>query len=304
MIATDENAGAVQIAPRVATALGCGAVLLWSGLAPLTSLKGPTVPPLQTTALTFAVGGVSLLLIAIVRRRRRALRLNGPAVMLGVYGLFGFHVLYFAALMLAPVAEASLIASLWALFTVVFSGFLPGQHLRLRHFIGAVLGLVASALLVGGEMFRDIKEDHALGLLAALGCAVVWASYSVMSRLLATVPSESLAWPCLVTAVMALFGSLSLEEWSWPANSTVWAALVLLGLGPVGGAFLLWDIGMKHGQIALLGILSIGAPILSTGLLVLFGMARPSAALAIACAVMVAAVGIAAGGRDHLNKTS
>ncbi len=47
---------------------------------------------------------------------------------LGVYGLFVFHVLYFAALKLAPAAEASLIASLWALLTVLMSGLLPGHE--------------------------------------------------------------------------------------------------------------------------------------------------------------------------------
>ena len=38
-----------------------------------------------------------------------------------VYGLFGYHSLYFAALRLAPPAEAQLICSLWALFIVLFS---------------------------------------------------------------------------------------------------------------------------------------------------------------------------------------
>ena len=58
-------------------------------------------------------------------------------------------------------------------------------------------------------------------------------------------------------------------------------ALVLLGLGPVGGAFLLWDIGMKRGHIALLGVLSYTSPILSTGLLVVCGLVHPSARLAL-----------------------
>ncbi|MEP6906693.1 MAG: hypothetical protein ABI858_01745, partial [Pseudoxanthomonas sp.] len=40
-------------------------------------------------------------------------------------------------------------------------------------------------------------------------------------------------------------------------------------------AFLLWDHGTKHGDIALLGSLSYLAPLLSTLLLVLAGQAAP-----------------------------
>ena len=65
------------------------------------------------------------------------------------------------------------------------------------------------------------------------------------------------------------------------------------GLGPVGVAFLLWDIGMKGGSVPLLGVLSYASPIVSTALLVVLGLAHASWSLAIACALMVAAAMIA-----------
>lgn len=284
-----------EISPRLATALGFGAILLWSTLATLTGLKGHAVPPFQTTAITFAIGGVLLLAIAIIRGRRSALRPNARAFLLGIYGLFIFHALYFAALRLAPAAEASLIASLWALLTVLLSALLPGQRLQARHLIGAVLGFVACGLLVWGRSVDKLSGDQSWGLVLALGCAFIWASYSVLSRLIASVPSESLALPCLATASLALPCGLVLETWVWPTDGQTWAALALLGLGPVGGAFLLWDIGMKRGNIALLGVLAYAAPVLSTFLLVAFGLAAPSVALAVACAMMVIAAFVAVG---------
>ena len=72
-----------------------------------------------------------------------------------------------------------------------------------------------------------------------------------------------------------------------PADRTAWLALIGLGLGPVGAAFLLWDIGMKRGSVPLLGVLSYASPIISTGLLVALGLAEPTWALAVACALMV-----------------
>ncbi len=276
-----------------ATALGFGAILLWSTLATLTALKGPAVPPFQTTAITFAIGGLLLFAIAGVRGRWRALTPSVPAFMLALYGLFAYHALYFAALRLAPPAEAGLISSLWALLTVLMSGLLPGHRLRPRHVLAGLIGLGAAALLVRDTGGAGASETRLIGLALALACAFVWASYSVLSRLVAAMPSESLALPCLVTALLALGCNVLIEGWTPPPDVTTWIALVLLGLGPVGAAFMLWDMGMKHGHIATLGVLAYASPIISTLLLVVLGLATPTLSLAVACLMMVVAAVIA-----------
>jgi drug/metabolite transporter (DMT)-like permease len=282
------------MSPNTATALGVGAILLWATLASLTVLKGP-VPPFQTTGLVFAVGGAQMVLVALLRGRAALLRPTWASLALGIYGLFGYHALYFAALSLAPPAEASLITSLWALVTVLFSGLLPGHRLRLAHIAGALLGFAAAVLLVHDKLGAGEagEEGARWGYVLALGCAFVWSSYSVASRLLAEVPSESLAAPSLVTAALAGLCSLMFEAWTAPAGWVAWAALVGLGLGPLGAAFLLWDVGMKKGNMPLLGVLSYAALIISTALLVALGFAEPTWSLAVACVLMVAAAVIA-----------
>lgn len=288
------------MSPNTATALGVGAIVLWATLASLTALKGP-LPPFQTTAIAFTIGGALMVLIAVLRGRAALLRPTPASLALGIYGLFIYHALYFAALSLAPPAEASLIASLWALLTVLLSGLLPGHRLRLAHIAGALLGFAAAILLVhdklgaGAELGRELAGAR-WGYLLALGCALVWSSYSVASRLLAAVPSESLAAPSLVTAALAGLCSLAFETWTAPTGWAAWAALAGLGVGPLGAAFLLWDIGMKKGNVPLLGVLSYAALILSTALLVALGFAEPAWTLAVACALMVAAALVATWG--------
>jgi drug/metabolite transporter (DMT)-like permease len=276
-----------------ATLLGSGAIVLWSSLASLTVLKG-AVPPLQTTAIAFAIGGLVLIAAAAARRRLAYLVPTRASLALGIYGLFCYHALYFAALSLAPAAEASLIASLWALFTVVFSGLLPGQPLRLSHFVAALIGLAAATLLVWNSLGVETMASHRpLGFLLAFGCALIWSTYSVASRLFAAVPSDSIAVPCLITAGLAGMLSLAFESWV-PPTAVSWLALLGLGVGPVGAAFLLWDVGMKGGDVSLLGVLSYAAPVLSTGLLVALGLAAPTLELGLACALMVIATALAA----------
>jgi drug/metabolite transporter (DMT)-like permease len=281
------------MASRTATALGLGAILLWASLATLTTLRG-RIPPFQTTAIVFAIAGLVGVLAAALRGRLGCLRPSPASLALGVYGLFGYHALYFAALRLAPPAEAHLVASLWALLTVLFSGLLPGARLSARHVIAALLGLGAAAILVWDQLdLATASPARQLGFALAFACALVWSSYSVASRLVADVPSESLAVSCLATAALALPLSLAVEEWAWPAGALSWAALVGLGLGPVGAAFFLWDTGMKHGDVALLGVLSYASPVLSTALLVALGYAEPAWTLALACGLMTAAAVIA-----------
>ncbi len=275
------------MSPGLATILGAGAILLWATLATLTVLTG-VIPPLQTTAITFAIGGSVVALAALARGRGRLMRPTRASLALGVYGLFGYHTLYFAALRLAPPAEAQLICSLWALFIVLFSGLLPGNRLRGDHVLGALLGLLAASLLVWPKLGAGTTDARAMiGFSLAFGCALVWSSYSVASRLLAAVPSESIAVSCLATSALAFLCSRLFEQWIWPDGVTAWLALAGLGLGPVGAAFLLWDIGMKNGDVSLLGVLSYASPIVSTVLLVALGLAAPTWALAAACGLMV-----------------
>jgi drug/metabolite transporter (DMT)-like permease len=281
---------------RGGTLQGFGAVLLWAGLAALTTAAGP-VPPFQLAAMTFAIGaGVGVAYAAITGQALSALwSVPWPAWALGVYGLLAFHACYFFALQRAPALEASLIIYLWPLLIVVFSGFLParlgGKPLSYRHIAGALLGLAGTVVVLlgrsgGGSLFA--MRDAALGLTLALAAAVIWASYSVASRLFQGVPSIAVTGSCALSAVGAAALHLGLETTVWPAHASAWAAVVALGLGPVGLAFYLWDAGMKHGNVRLLGTLAYTTPLLSTLVMTALGLSPASPTIWIAAALITA----------------
>jgi drug/metabolite transporter (DMT)-like permease len=277
-----------------ATLTGFGAVLLWALLAVLTATSG-AVPPLQLMALSFAVGGLAGVALWIIRPAAvRALRQPPKVWLLGVGGLFGYHAAYFVALRNAPPVEASLINYLWPLLIVVFSAFLPGEKLRWQHIAGCALGLAGAALAVtGGEGF-GFDPRHGLGYGAALLAALLWSSYSVLSRRFADVPSDAITGFCLVTSVLAGLCHFALEPTVWPDDIWQWAAIVGLGLGPVGLAFYVWDIGVKRGDIQVLGALSYGAPLLSTAALIVSGYAAFTGAIVLACLLITAGALLAA----------
>lgn len=280
-----------------ATAIGFIAVLLWSLLALFTVGSAPT-PPLLLNAICFSIGGtLGLAWVAatggFARLRTVPLRIYA----FGTLGLFGYHALYFSALRLAPAAEAGLIAYLWPLLIVLFSGLLPGENLRAGHLIGAVLGFAGAAFIItgGGAGFeRQYLPGYGLALL----CALTWAGYSVLSRRVGNAPTSSptssVAVFCIAAAIASWGLHFAFEETIWPQSGLGWLSIAALGLGPVGLAFYVWDIGVKRGDIQLLGISSYAAPLLSTLVLVLAGIAAPTWALAVAAALITGGAVIAA----------
>ena len=282
-------------ASRRATAIGGMAVLIWATLALFTTATG-AIPPFQLVAMAFGIAFLLALGKWLARGQNVMAQLRWPAKvwLVGIGGLFGYHALYFLALKSAPPAPANLVNYLWPLCIVLFSVPLAGETLRWWHLLGVALGLAGTALvlLAGSEVAYE--ASHLIGYLAALGCAVVWGLYSVLSRRFGAVPTDAVGGFCGAAALLALLCHALFEATVWPDTAWQWLAVLALGLGPAGGAFFLWDIGVKRGDIRALGALSYAAPVLSTVLLVAFGRAQPSLALALACLLVTAGAVLAA----------
>ena len=274
-----------------ATLIGLGTIAIWSTLAILGVLAGP-VPPFQLVAMAFTLVFVLTLVIWTVRGDRpwRQLRLPAGLWALGIGGLFGYHLLYFVGIQTAPPAAANLINYLWPVLIVLFSALLPASSgvgsLRWFHLLGAVLGLAGSALIVTAGTGLSVNSSYLPGYLAAAGAALIWSGYSVLSRRYAHVSSHAVGGFCGATALLAWIAHGALETTIWPDTTLAWAAVIALGLGPVGSAFFLWDHAVKHGDLRVLGVGAYAAPMLSTLSLVVFGFTAPSWTLALACALI------------------
>jgi drug/metabolite transporter (DMT)-like permease len=252
---------------RTAQAHFCalGAIALWAGLATL-GVALSHVPAFALTGLALIVGSVP------TWARWRQWRVSAAALALGVYGLFGFHFLLFIALRSAPAVQANLVNYLWPLLIVVLAPLLlPGLRLRLVHVLAAGLGFVGAALAILGG--HTLDSAWAWGYVPALGSALVWATFSLGSRRMALAgrgfPTAALGLFGLVSGGLALFCHALLE----PAVHLTLrdgALIALMGLGPLGGAFLLWDRALKLGDPRTIGVLSYITPLASTLLLIVF----------------------------------
>jgi drug/metabolite transporter (DMT)-like permease len=240
------------------------AIGLWATLAPIGSLLSD-LPPFFLTGVGLLVGSILALFMGL--RVRQFLAIPPKTLAVGVFGLFGFHAALFTALQMAPAVQANLVNYLWPLLLVVLAPlFLKEASLTLRHVIAALIGFAGAALAItsGGELTGTGSWGYFYAFLAA----VIWATYSLLTKRLPHFDTSLVGVFALVSGSLSLVAHLLFEQ---PVAPTAWECLllVLMGLGPLGGAFYLWDYALKNGDPQRIGLLSFLTPLLSTTLLLL-----------------------------------
>lgn len=277
-----------------ANLLALGAIALWASLAAL-GVALSHVPPFLLTGLALLVG--SVIALPLSRFDVRQWRVPLSTLAMGVYGLFGFHFLLFVALRHAPPVQANLVNYLWPLGIVVMAPlFLPGVSLTLRHVLAALLGFAGAALAILGGRGGSTDAVWAWGYIPALGSAFIWASYSLLTKRVRSFSTAAIGSFALVSGLLSLLCHAGLEP-TTALSARDWGLIVLMGLGPLGGAFFLWDAALKRGDARQIGVLSFLTPLLST--LTLLGVRgeTPSVSVALAAVMIIGAAVMATRGR-------
>ena len=275
--------------PVKADLLALAAIVLWASLASL-GIQLAHVPPFLLTGLGLLWG--SLIAVPLSRGRLSQWRVPTATLLVGIYGLFGFHFLLFMALRHAPAVEANLVNYLWPLGMVVMAPlFLPDMRLQTRHVLAALIGFAGAATAILGQGDAQLGlAGFQPGYLLALGSAFVWASYSLMTRRLPHFPTAAVGSFALASGLLSLACHALLEP-AIALTTHDGLLIAVLGLGPLGGAFFLWDAAIKLGDTRRIGLLAFATPILSTVLL-LFTTNQPLHwNVAIAALLVVGAAG-------------
>ena len=262
-----------------------GAIALWAVLASL-GVTLRHVPPFLLTGIALVIGSVPAW--PLVARNPRLWAIAPSTLALGVYGLFGFHFLLFIALRIAPAVEANLVNYLWPLFIVVLAPvFLRGVTLRAAHVVAALVGFAGAAIAILGA--RDgTGGGWSWGYLLALGSAFIWASYSLMTQRVASFPTAAIGLFGLVSGMLSLLCHVLLES-ATALSTRDWLLLAVMGLGPLGAAFFLWDRALKLGDARQIGILSYITPLASTALLMLVSDRPLTWSIALAAVMIIGA---------------
>ncbi|WP_426369395.1 EamA family transporter [Pseudocolwellia sp. HL-MZ7] len=144
------------------------------------------------------------------------------------------------------------------------------------------------SFIIVGDTDLAYNPDYIKGYTLAACCAILWSTYSWFfskSDSNAANSVDNIGWLSLVTVLLALIAYFQLEtgdplnslssqlsSQDWQFTAQQWISIILLGIGPVGGAFYLWDIALKQGNKKLLASLSFCTPLISSIILALVGL--------------------------------
>lgn len=258
-----------------------GAVFLWASLATLGAALDH-LPPLLITGISLLIG--SLIALPLVGFRVTKMAVSPKILLLGVYGLFGYHVALFAGLQQAPAVQANLVNYLWPLLIVLLAPlFISGAKLTLRLVFAGLAGFVGAGLAILSG--TQLSGQFEIGYLWSGIAAIIWSTYSLGTKRAGSFPTAAVGLFGLVAGALALLVffatgdsvAISAEDWVW---------LITLGLGPLGGSFFLWDFALKHGDAQRIGLIAFITPLLSTVMLLIFTDSPLSPLLLLAAALI------------------
>jgi DME family drug/metabolite transporter len=264
-----------------------GAAVLWGTTGTAQALAPEDATPLVIGAIRMAIGGASLLIIALARgafsdsQGSWSLR----AVALGGAGLAAYQITFFSGVARTGVAVGTLVAIgsapiLAGLAETLVDRTRPGKNWG----IATLLGIVGAALLVtsGSSLSLDL-----VGMTLAVGAGGSYALYTLASKRLLRNHSPDAAMAvvfCLAGVLMAPV--FFMDPISWLGETRGWLVALHLGLITTALAYVLYGRGLKETSISSTVTLSLAEP-LTAALLGVFFLREPFTLQAFVGAILI-----------------
>ncbi|MFP3952046.1 MAG: EamA family transporter [Candidatus Bathyarchaeia archaeon] len=123
----------------------------------------------------------------------------------------------------------------------------------------------------------------------ASGAALVWALYSLLTKKMEDLPTAAIDGFCMTSGAisLALYPLNPLNQGLYTPNIQEGIYMILLGLGPMGSAFFLWDKALKEGDPRAIGSITYLTPLLSTLWLIIAGGKKLTWTSTIAMALLI-----------------
>ena len=193
-------------APLLTVLVYVTVALCWSGSWTAGKLGVGAVPPLELSAIRFALAG--LLLLALARITRSSLGLVRWKLLLvaAFFGIFAYNALVFVGLTLGPASDGALIVpTLNPVLTVFIATFL-GERLTRNKIAGIAFATAGAAIVVAGaQSGAAFSSQRLMSDVLMLGGAACWSVYATIGAITTRTGS-----PLGVTAVACLMGAAML----------------------------------------------------------------------------------------------
>ena len=265
-----------------------GAILCWASL-PAATGSGLTELSIEELMFySFSSAACFLWLLDAVQKKSFRPAFPGfKASLVGVWGIFFYHYIYYQAMARAPLAEAAILATTWSFWIVVFSSLLTYRRLKPAIVFIALLGLFGAGMVIAAGKNLSFQSEYLVGYLLALLCGLIWSSFSVSLPLLQNKEEPMTAFT-LYAALLSTLLYLCTGPHAMPSAKALLAA-VYLGCVPLGLSFFLWNRAVTGGNLSIIGLLSYLTPPLAVLLVAVIRQQHVSFQVIIGMCVIIAA---------------
>jgi drug/metabolite transporter (DMT)-like permease len=241
------------------TLYAIGAILCWASLPAATGSGLADLSSEELMFFSFTSAAIYLYLQDVILTRSLSVFVPDLKVtLLGVWGIFLYHYIYYQALSRAPLAEGAILATTWSFWIVVFSSLLLFRKLKVAIIITALVGMIGAALVISSGKDLTFNLEYMKGYLLALSCGIIWSSFSVALGHM-KIKREPMTVFTISAAVLSAVLYLITMPHGMPSLSSLLSA-IYLGCVPLGLSFFLWNRALSGGNMVIIGFLSYFTP--------------------------------------------
>jgi drug/metabolite transporter (DMT)-like permease len=189
----------------------------------------------MTLFLRFAIAGVLMLIMMLVRRQR----LPRGMVLLGLIGMggalyVGESMFFFHAMNYIPVGMVSLLLYIYPVIVTIFAWVFLRERMTYTRLIALTLAAAGLALTIGptmGDGESVQRRGAMIGVALGLACCVSYAIYILvgggMTRRAGAIPASTV----VILSAAAVLGALALTRGdSFPATPQAWLGVSMLAI--------------------------------------------------------------------------
>ena len=239
-------------------------VLFWGSAFSVVKVGLEYSPPMIFAGLRTLIGGLAILLVAVVWGGSPHLRRDWPIFLLfaefNVVFFFGFQTL---AILYLPSGTAAVLEYLQPMLVGLLAWMIVGESLSLAKIIGLILGFSGIVAVSSGSILGNLSLA---GVAFGAGSAFSWALGTVFfKRYEARISTVwAVAIPFVIGGlVLTLFG-FAIESWSEVSpTATLFASLSYVSLVEIALAWLIWFGLVRTGEASRVAIYVFFVPLVS-----------------------------------------
>jgi drug/metabolite transporter (DMT)-like permease len=190
--------------------------LFWAGTfiaGRILSRKGGFADPASAAFLRFAIASVIMLVfIQFSEEHLPRLNLKQSVVifLLGLTGVFMYHILFLTGLRTVEASGASVIIATSPVFIAIFSVYFFSEILTLPRLAGVLLSVTgAMVVIMKGDFAGVFKNGIGIGEVCIFGCVACWVFYLLLGKTVLTdlSPLVTVAYSSVAGSVLLFFAA-------------------------------------------------------------------------------------------------